>query len=191
MQFRQSAKTRSWARAEQVKRSIEDRFGQGATTAPVDEGPKTIAQAIEVFLADKRNEAVDSSVEQKYERELERLRVFMERRGRFFPHEIDREDLIEFQATWPEMYPSSQTHSRVLTRARAFMRFCYESGWIDRIPKFSEAKVEATPTLPFTPAQYRKLLETIPKVFADDRMRRRVHGLVQMMRHTGLSRRPA
>jgi hypothetical protein len=43
-QFRQSARTRSWARDKQVKRSIEDRFGQGATAAPADEAAKTLLE---------------------------------------------------------------------------------------------------------------------------------------------------
>lgn len=190
-QFRQSARTRSWAQAELAKRNVEDRFCQGATAAPLDDRPKTIGQAIEIFLVDKRNEGVELSVEKKYERELERLRVFMERRSRFFPHEIDREDLIAFQATWSDLYPSTQTRSRVLTRARAFMRFCYESGWIDRIPKFSRVKIEQTPTLPLTGAEYKKLLNTVAKVFASERMQRRVRALVELMRHTGLSIRDA
>lgn len=131
------------------------------------EARKTLQQAIDLFIQQKRNEDVSGGAIGKYERELERLKTFRERRSRFFPAEIRGEDLIEYQAMWNALYPSSQTRSRVLTRMRAFIRFCHDSRWIDRMPKTTKVRVDEVPTLPLTAEQYQKLLDTIPNSFRD------------------------
>jgi site-specific recombinase XerD len=192
-QYRQSAKTRSWAKAEEARRSVEDKF-KADSAAPVrieTESRKTLDQAIELFLVHKKNEGIGTDVYGKYQRELERLRTFMEKHGRYFPSEMRSEDLIHFQATWTKQYPSSHTRSRVLTRLRAFLRFCYEAGWMERIPKMSKVRVEEAPTLPLSDAEYTRLLSFIPKTFTDDRKVRRVRALVQFMRYSGLAIRDA
>ena len=94
-QYRRSAKTRSWQQAEEEKRKIEDQFkvgGQPQEVAP--DARVTIARAIELFLLD--NQGLNREVRKKYERELSRFRVFMESRSRFFPAEVDKEQLIEY-----------------------------------------------------------------------------------------------
>jgi site-specific recombinase XerD len=196
-QYRQAAKTRSWGEAERVKRQIEERFGGAAAAGEsigairVDaDSRKTIERAIKLFLDDKRNEGVGDSVIKKYDRELGRLREFMEHRSKFFPAEIAHDDLTEFRSGWENLYPSTQTRSRVLTRLRAFLRYCFEREWIERIPRIASIKIEEQPTLPFTDAQYIKILATIPKEFAAVKAKR-VHALVQLMRHSGLAIRDA
>lgn len=207
-QHRMSARTRSWSKAEEVRRDIEAKFAE-SSSAPVrveTETRKTLQQAIDLFIQQKRNEGIGEDVVGKYERELERLKTFMERRSRFFPAEIRGEDLIEYQTTWNTLYPSSNTRSRVLTRMRAFLRFCHDSRWIDRMPKTTKVRVDEVPTLPLTTEQYEKLLDTIPKSFPDlvtirasgkvkahtrssatkDRTGR-MRALVRLMRHSGLS----
>jgi site-specific recombinase XerD len=194
-QYRQAARTRSWAEAEKTKRQLEERFGAagsgkvGAVRVEAD-SRKTIERAIELFVSDKRNQGIGPDVIKKYERELGRLREFMEHRSKFFPNEIDHEDLTEFRSGWEELYPSTQTRSRVLTRLRAFLRYCYERQWIERIPKIASIKIEEQPTLPFTDAEYTKLLDTIPKEFGADKAKR-IRALLQLMRHSGLAIRDA
>lgn len=50
----------------------------------------------------------------KYNRELGRLEAFMSRRSKFFPAQIDADDLTEFISDWTTLYPSSVTRNRVL-----------------------------------------------------------------------------
>lgn len=124
---------------------------------------KTIEQALELFVSDKRNEGVGEDVLKKYSRELERFHAFMEKRGKFFPNEIASEDLTEFRADWEEVYPSTHTRSRVLTRLRAFLRYCYDRQWIERIPKIASIKIEERPTLPFTDCRIWQAFEGHPR----------------------------
>jgi hypothetical protein len=98
-----SAKTRSWAIAEEAKRKLEDKFRAADRTNPVGEvsieaeSAVTIERAVELFLSDKRSQGLDGGVLGKYERELGRFSDFMARRSRHFPHEIRLEDLTEFR----------------------------------------------------------------------------------------------
>jgi integrase/recombinase XerD len=190
-QHKRAAKTRSWAQAEEVKRAIEDQFRAGATAAPVIvPDRRTISKAIELFLISKRNEDVSEPVLKKYERELERLNAFMEKHDKFFPGEITSEDLTKFQAGWAKLYPSSQTRSRVLTRYRAFLRFCVRQDWITKLPHFDKVRLSEVPTLPLSSEQYTEVLKVIPETFAAEKAAR-VRALVQLMRHSGLSIRDA
>lgn len=191
-QIRQSARTRFWKTAEERRRQLEASFAADPTAevtlAP--EAKKTIARAVELFLKDKRTEGMTEQVVKKYERELGRFESFMSKRSRFLPHETTAADLTEFRSGWADLYPSSTTRGKVQERLRAFLKYCYNARMIERVPPMSTIKVETTPTLPLTDAQYAKLLEVIHGEFKGDKLTR-VRALVQMMRHTGLAIRDA
>lgn len=176
------------------KRLIEEKFvsaGQPVSDVRVKaESRKTIEQAAQLFVTSKRNEGVSADVIKKYERELGRLQAFLERRSKFFPSEIESDDLTEFLSNWKDLYPSSVTRNRVLTRLRAFLRYCYQRKWTERIPPTDSIKAEKVPTLPFTPTEYSKLLETVPKAFPPEKAKK-IHALVQLMRWSGLAIRDA
>lgn len=190
-QFRRSANTRSWDGAEDERRKLERQFSAGATPTKIVEAErKTIARAIELFLSEKRTEGINGGVLQKYERELERLKGFMEARSKFFPADIDKEALTEYRSTWEAQYPSSATRQQVQARVRRFLRFCHDAGWTDRVPKLSPIKVNEPPTMPLSKKEYTELLEKIPAKF-DGEKAKRVRALVQLMRHSGLAIRDA
>jgi integrase/recombinase XerD len=192
-QYRRAAKTRSWEQAEKVKREIVDKFAATQHSGDVRvkaEYRKTIEQAAQLFVKDRDSEGVGADVIKKYERELGRLREFMERRSKFFPAEIEADDLTEFISSWTSLYESSVTRNRVLTRLRAFLRYCYQRQWTDRIPQTVAIKAEKVPTLPFAPAEYITILDTIPKVFKAEKAAK-VRALVQLMRWSGLAIRDA
>lgn len=190
-QYRASAKTRSWQKAEEEKRRLEEKFEAGGAPKKVTGAErKTIADAVELFLTAKRTDGLQKEGVKKLERELKRLQQFLTDRGKYFPSEIDLETLIEYRATWEEQYPSSATRSQVQARLRRFLRFCNEAGWIDRVPKLSAIKVDEPPTMPLSEKEYAKLLETVPKVFQGEKAAR-VRALVQLMRHSGLAIRDA
>jgi len=191
-QRRQSAKTRSWKIAEERRRKIEAQFEAADPTKPISavtveaNAGTTIEQAINLFVSDKRSQGVSAEVLKKYERELDRLKEFMAKRSKFFPHEISVGDLTEFRAGWLTVYPSSTTRSKVQERLRGFLRYCLASNLIIRIPILSPIQVTTPPTLPLTNAQYKKLLAVIPNEFSETKARR-VHAFVQLMRHSGLA----
>jgi integrase/recombinase XerD len=130
-QYRQSAKTRTWAIAEQVRRRIESQFETtdparvlGAVSVQAYSRP-TIERAIQLLVSDKRSQGLSIVVLKKYELELGRFKEYMGLRSRFFPYEITQEILTEFRAGWDKLYPSSTTRVKVQERLRGFLRYCY------------------------------------------------------------------
>lgn len=188
-QYRKSAKTRSWAIAEERRRGVEAQFSVSnvddvkliATERP------TIRRAVELFLSDKKTQGTDEDFVKRYEREFERFVDFMEQRSVFFPADMQVEHLTEFRMTWEQWYKSSITKSKCQERLRAFFRYCHNARMIDRIPRMSAIKIVEPPTMPLTDEEYQRLLSFVPKVFEDSRKIQRVHGLIQLMRHSGLA----
>jgi len=146
-QYRRSAKTRSWAQAEEKKRELEESFKAGGRPELIEETRKTIANAIELFLMEQRTAGLNSSVVKKYERELERFRQFFETRSKFFPSDINLETLVQYRGTWDDLYPSSLTRQQVKTRLRRFLRFCDNGGWLERVPTLSAITADEPPTM--------------------------------------------
>jgi site-specific recombinase XerD len=187
-QFRRKAGTRSWAEAEEGKRRLEAQL----SGKPVPETTgQSIEEAIRVFQADKANQGISPDVIGKYTRELARLQTFAEGKNVFTVAGLSRELLIAYQATWEALYPSSNTRQMVQARLKNFLRFCYDSKWLERVPRLSTIKADEAPTLPLTAKEYAHLLATVPKSFPDSAKAARVRGLVQTMRWSGLAIRDA
>ncbi len=189
-QHRRKAGTRSWGEAETIKRELEDQLAGRPKTAPSVQA-RTIADIVELFEADKKNQGITHDVLSKYARELDRLQSFAESRKVLTVAEITRELLIDFQAEWEGWYPSSNTRQMVQARLKNFLRFCYDNRWLDRIPRLSAIKADETPTLPLTDKEYARLLKTIPVSFPDATKARRLRALIQLMRWSGLAIRDA
>lgn len=190
-QFRESAKSRSWAGAEAAKRRIEDRY-TSAGRAPVQSGGvKTIKTCVESFIASKESQKLTAPLVDKYRRELNRLEEFFAGRGVTFPNQITLDDLYAFRNTWDDLYPSTMTQQKVQERLRGFLRYLQEAGHMERLPRLSPIKVNEPPTMPLSETEYERLLKAIPKKFTDPRHAQRMRALVQLMRHSGLAIRDA
>ena len=189
-QHRKTAGTRSWAQAEISKANLQAQLSGQPLPNP-EQARLTLEDAITVFKADKKNQGFTEDIQGRYARELERLQTYCERKGIFTLQSITRELLVGYQETWADLYPSTNTRLAVQARLRNFLRFCFDSKWIDRIPKTSRIKVEAAPTLPLTAKEYQHLLATVPKSFPDAQRAARVRGLIQTMRWSGLAIRDA
>jgi integrase/recombinase XerD len=194
VQERRKAGTRSWAEAEDIKRRLEDQLAGRVPTEPAE--VRTLTDAVGVFNADKKNQGITADVLNKYARELDRLRLFAEGRGAYTVAGLSREMLIDYQAEWETLYPSSNTRQMVQARLKNFLRFCYDNKWLDRVPRLSSIKADEAPTLPLSAKEYAKLLATILKTFAGHHRfapgkARTVRALVQLMRWSGLAIRDA
>lgn len=187
-QHRRKTGSRTWAGAERVKREVE--LSYESIGKPVEpSAPATVKQAIETFLRDKQGQNLNTAVLGKYRRELARLADFLESRGKFYLLEAALPDLTDFRASWESEYPSSITRQKVQERLRAFFRYALHAGWIQRNPAaaLSPIKVNESPTLPLTDAQYKALLAAILKEFPDSAKAARVHALIRCMRYTALA----
>ena len=138
-------------------------------------------------MADKKSQGVTADVLRRYERELARLRDFAERKAIFTAAGLTRELLIAYKSDWDDLYPSSNTQSSVQARLKNFLRFCFDSQWMDRIPKLSRVKVDEAPTLPLTEEENKRLLGTVPVSFPNPKKALRVRALIRLMRHSGLA----
>lgn len=94
-QYRQKAGTRSWAEAELKKRDLEDQLA--GRIPERNEGPQTLADAIEKFKSDKKNQGITPDVLKKYSRELERLQGFAAAKHVFTVAGLTPDLLIEYQ----------------------------------------------------------------------------------------------
>ena len=185
-QHRLRTGSRSWAGAEEKKRELEAQLSGRPTTA-LNTAPRTLADAIEVFKTDKKNQRITEDVLGRYNRELDRLRDFAERKGVFTVAGLSRELFIEYQSSWEDLYPSSNTRQSVQARLKNFLRFCFDSKWLDRVPQLSPIKADEVPTMPLTEEEYKRLLDTVPVSFPNTQKALRVRALVRLMRHSGLA----
>ena len=120
-QYRKQAGTRTGAEAEENKRRLEAQLS--GQPVPEAKAGRTLGQSVEVFNADKRNQGWTIDVLGKYARELARLQGYCEGKGVFTVQGITRELLVGYQATWPDLYSSTQTRQAVQSRLRNFLRF--------------------------------------------------------------------
>ena len=190
-QYRRMAGTRSWEEAEQVKRQLQDQLAGRTPEARPEDNARTIQEAIDVFLKDKRVQGVTTGVLGKYSRELDRLREYCERQSVFTVQAITRELLTGFCGTWETAYPSTYTRAKVRERLRSFLRYCFEAKWLDRAPVLPKIKVDEPPTLPLKADEFKRLLGTVHEKIADRAQADRVHALFQLMRWSGLAIRDA
>jgi integrase/recombinase XerD len=190
-QHRVSAHTRSWAEAEDKKREIIDQLARRTPEVKPEQDQRDTQACVDIFLQDKKNQGITEKVIAKYTRELARLRVFCENSRVYTVSGITRELLTAFCASWPDLYPSSTTRSKVRERVRSFLRYCYEAQWIARIPPLPKIKINEPPTIPLTAAEYTRLLDAVYGTVADPTQRAKVHALIQLMRWSGLAIRDA
>lgn len=186
--FRQSAKTRKWPEAEQLRKRMEASLRGGP--AP-NQDAKAIDSAIESFISSKESNQLSVPLIKKYRRELGRLRQFLADRKKHSVSQINLDDLIAYRANWHVIYKAATTRQMVQQRLAGFLRYCYDAGHIDRVPRLSPIKSKAAPTMPLTDTQYNALLAAIPKLSEDQERKTKLHALVRLMRHSGLAIRDA
>jgi site-specific recombinase XerD len=164
-------KTRSFERAEQLKRKIED------GDAPRKSLP-TIATAVQKFLLDvEHGRKLQPATIKKYRVLLDQLQAFATKKNVADISRIDVDFCREFRGSWADGAISS---SKKLERLRAFCRFLSESGWLASNPAkaVKTPKIHDVPTLPFTD---REILDIL-KEATDPRW----HALIQVLRWSGL-----
>jgi len=160
-QHRRTAGTRSWGEAEEIKRHLQDQLAGRTPEAKPEDAVRTTADAVGLFIKEKKVQGITSGVIKKYTLELSRLSTFLERNGVYIVQGITRELITQFCDTWETYYPSSYTRSKVRERLRSFLRYCYEAGWLDRIPAVTKIKVDEPPTLPLSVEEYQRLLDAL------------------------------
>lgn len=191
--FRQSAKTRSWEKAQQEARRIELKYENlRAGEKPKRDEPVTLAYAIDHYLADRKSANVGDEWYEKLEHTFKKLMLpWAAEHAIHFLAEWNLVKLGQFRATWKG---ADITIHKTQERVRAFFTFCVNIGWLDRSPAvgLSRIKVNSKPTDYFTDAEFAKIIDAT--YLYDQRAQHRdsdhatrLRTLTLLMRHSGLA----
>lgn len=184
--IRRSLDLRSWEAASDLVRAWE----ASGTIGVVKPDIPTVKEAVRKFFEDAAARKLSSSTISKQKNVLEkRLLPWCEAHGCRLLKNLDVDAVRRFRATWPDAPITAQ---RNLERLRNFFRFCQESRWIDSNPAKAvrPPKVVASPTLPFEPEDFEKLLEACDEfstrgVYREGN-RTRLKAMLLLLRHSGL-----
>lgn len=179
-QFRKQAGTRSWEDAEARKRQLEDQLAGREQEPGAGKQAMQTEDAVKLFLAAKTFEGITPHRIVAYQLQLRRLRAYCEKAGVFTVRGITPELLTGFCGTWTT---SSGTRLTALKTLKCFLRHCFESEWISRIPKTPRISVDTDATEPLTADEYAGLLSVTQD--------RALRALIQLMRFSGLAIRDA
>jgi integrase len=169
--YRKSLKTRSFERAQQLVRDIED--GKAPETPSI-----TLAHATAAFLADRQAQNRASDTIRKYRLLFSHLDKFAEGCNLGAIQDFTFEQLVAFRSGWIER--GINTKNKKLDRLKAFFGFCHDAGMVLKNPAtaIKPATAPRVRVQPFSPEEQAKILAK-PET---SRIRAYVHTLY----HSGL-----
>jgi integrase len=196
-----SAKTRSWATAEEKK----DKLVAPSDQQPIDaeanptvasDEAVTIDHAIDEYLNDKRSQNLAESTLYKLETIFgKQLRGFCRQHAIVYPRELTVSKLRQFRNSWNDgALARKKKHERIV----GFCYFCIANklGMHENPARqLSRVIVKDKQTLPFSQGEMDIILSSVPKMYADKRglngvsaevLRRRVLAFVLLLRWAGL-----
>jgi integrase/recombinase XerD len=177
--YRKSLKTRNWERATKLAREIEE--GKKPRIA--------ITEATDAFVRDAEARGLRPASVYKYRLLFKQLKAFSEKEGLQLLSECDVETLRRFRESWINKNYSAR---KKLEALRTFFRFAHESSWTDSNPALliKPTKVDDPPTLPYTQAEFRSVVEACGKYprpeHPNERRGARLKALVLLLRYSGL-----
>jgi integrase/recombinase XerD len=176
--LRHSLKTRSWDRASQKIREMEDTGGKTASRI-------TIKKACDDYVADARARSLREPTIYKFERLFQLLQEFAKSEGFEYLDQLDIEVLRRFRQQWKFTNYANRNH---VERLRSLLRFAHHSGWIKNNPvpssQFRSPTVEDIPTLPFSPDEVEAIVKACEVYPGPNRSL--LKAFVLVMRYTGL-----
>jgi integrase/recombinase XerD len=198
--IRRSAKTRSWEKAEDFKRKLEEEYEAKQQGLEETSRPKpalvTVKEAVSRFLNSKRNENLADST-------LDKLTTIFEKQflawatSYGFVHitEITTADLEGFRDTWTD---GPLAKKKKQERLIGFFYYCLRLGWIKSNPAVLLGRIRADgpPTDYFPAPEFDKIMDATyiyqPKGWVECRNQAtRLRILTLLMRWSGLAIRDA
>lgn len=163
--IRQALKTRSWERAEELRREFEDASRPRPVTLSVDD-------AIEKFYSECKVANLRAASLKKYRQLLDALQKYCAGRSVHAIRHVTVDHLRGFRETWPgrqrktkdgEIIRENISPVSIGKRTqllRSFFRFCEDSGWILDNPakKLRQPIVDSPQTIPFTEEEFEKIV---------------------------------
>jgi integrase/recombinase XerD len=198
--IRRSAKTRSWERAEDFKRKLEEEFEakeKGLEEASRPEATVvTVTEAVTRFLNSKRNENLADSTVDKLTTIFEKQFLAWTNSARFTSiTEITTADLEGFRDTWTD---GPLAKKKKQERLIGFFYYCLRLGWIKSNPAVLLGRIRADgpPTDYFPKNEFDKIMDATyiyqPRGWVECRNQAtRLRILTLLMRWSGLAIRDA
>jgi integrase len=188
--IRKTAKTRSWEKAEELKRIWEE------AEKPEKIQPTTIEAAVDSYLADAKARELRRATIYKLEIIFRKqFLTWTKEKGLRFLKEIDLALLRDFRATWPD---GALAKKKKQERLIGFFWFCVHAGWLATNPTqgLGRIVVNATPTDYFTKEEFAKIMDATHLYRENrweqgDRNAERLRTLTLLMRWSGLRIRDA
>ena len=123
LRLRQSAKTRSWEKAELTARSIQEAADRMKAAQPVI---TTIEDAIDAYVVDEKGRNLSKETTKQSKTLFEKqLLPWAKHRGLIRPRDLTAPELVNFRATWGN---NGLTANRKLSRLAGFFAFCIHAG---------------------------------------------------------------
>jgi len=165
---RQSLKTNSWDRAEELKRAMER--GEETTV--------TIGEANRSFLAELEARNVGRPSIKRYEALLENFANFAAQHHVQTLAAVTVQELRNFRSSWTW---SPITSVKYLERLRSYFKFCMQNKWVSDNPALllKAPKVQQKQVSPFEP-------EEVAKIIREAAKHPRHLPMVLLLRHSGL-----
>jgi integrase len=198
--IRQSARTRSWEKAEEFKRRLEAEYEakqNGDNKLMAAEPEKvTVKDAVARFLNSKRNENLAESTIDKLETIFEKQFLSWATEARFkYIAEITAADLEAFRDTWED---GPLAKKKKQERLIGFFYYCVRLGWIKSNPAVLLGRIRADgpPTDYFPKHEFDQIIDATyiyqPKGWVECRNQAtRLRILTLLMRWSGLAIRDA
>jgi integrase len=192
----EATKQRTWAGAERAKRAKEAELDPNLT-APVAQLSLDIKAAVETHLQAKEGENVSKATRRKLKYQLGLFEEFMEKRGKHYAHQIEKEDVVAFRATWTT-WESGLTRQKAQQNLRGFLRFfCTDAQRLKELlgvlkpVKLSREDRDRVEPQPYSEAEVAQLIAKIPQTFTDPVKAAQMTALIHCQIATGLAIRDA
>ncbi len=127
-QTRKTAKTMSWETAQQKARKIEQEHLDAELGHSKPGTPKTVPEAIALFLDSKRGEDLSENTLYKYKLTLARLQDFCDREGIWHASGIALSHLTTWRAKWTFDSPLAKRNNQA--RVKSFFKFLTDAGLV-------------------------------------------------------------
>ncbi|OLB27536.1 MAG: hypothetical protein AUH01_05590 [Acidobacteria bacterium 13_2_20CM_56_17] len=107
VQYRRSAKARTWVEAERQKQYLIEQMSAGNAPATPTVAP-TIHSLVEAFVTSKQSQRIGDTTVKRHKRELTRLADFLAENGVFVPNAITAAALYKFRRDMENALPGQQ-----------------------------------------------------------------------------------
>ncbi|MFZ1140735.1 MAG: site-specific integrase, partial [Candidatus Sulfotelmatobacter sp.] len=184
----EATKERTWAGAKRAEREKYQAWEEEARGVPAPREKKTVAEAAELYIADKSQQGLRGETITKNKLTVDRLVKFCDLQGINLVTMVTSEHLIAYRATW-EWYDATESRKNEQTRIKSFFRWCHAHDFTSKNPaaQLSSIKDERKETKPFEPEEMKAIVAAVPLCGLTEYMAKRARALILLMRHSGLS----